>query len=223
MRILIVEDDRVIAENLSLLLEHEHYLVDVVHTVEEAMVEISSGDYDGAIVDWMLPDGSGLMICQQVRRDLISLPILMLTAKSQEEDLALGLDQGADDYLTKPYRAIELLARLKALLRRQSHAYTPTTITIGEVSIDTNLRKVFVGKKEISLSPREYELLAYLFRHQGEAIDRLTLLAHVWGGSIDELSNTVDVHVRYLRQKLGKKSSQIIKTIKGVGYCACEK
>lgn len=222
MRILIVEDDSVIAENLQALLEHNHYLADTVATVEDALIELASGDYDLAIIDWMLPDGTGIDICQDLRQENNPIPIIMLTAKTQTNDIVSGLEHGADEYITKPYRAPELLARIQALLRRKDTQYLSPEIAIGPVTINTKTRTVTVDAHPIDLSLREYELLLFLFRHQDEPIDRLTLLAHVWGGSIDTFSNTVDVHIRYIRKKLGPAAS-IIKTIKGVGYCVCEK
>lgn len=221
MRVLIVEDDLVIAENLEVLLKHNHYIVDKVRTVDEGLAEISTGDYDIAIIDWMLPDGTGIEICKEVRSENNKIPIIMLTAKTQTNDIVQGLEDGADEYITKPYKAPELLARMHALLRRKDANFLYKELTIGNVSINTNLRTVKTLKKQIDLSPKEYELLEYLFRHKGESVDRLTLLAHIWGGSIDTFSNTVDVHIRYLRKKLGK-DADIIKTVKGAGYCACE-
>ncbi len=221
MRILIVEDDPVIAENLEALLTHNHYVTDIVHKVEDAFMEIDSGDYDAVILDWMLPDGSGIEICKQVREDHNNIPILMLTAKTQTDDIVAGLEQGADEYITKPYRAPELLARLQALLRRKDTSFISTQLQVGPVIIDTKLRTVIANDKEIALSPKEFDLLLYLFQHKNEPVDRLTVLAHIWGGSIDTFSNTVDVHIRYIRKKLGNAAT-ILKTIKAKGYCVCE-
>lgn len=222
MRILVIEDDPIIAENLVMLLQHNHLIANSVRTVESALLEIDSGDYDALIIDWNLPDGTGLEICKELRSDNSTIPILMLTARTQMSDVVQGLEEGADEYITKPYRAPELLARLNALLRRKDTKYFSKKLKISNVTIDTNLREVSVDNKVINLSPKEYELLVYLFRYECEPVKRLDLLAHVWGGSIDTFSNTVDVHIRYLRKKLGS-GAKILKTIKGVGYCVCEK
>lgn len=222
MRILVVEDDLVIAENLQTLLRHNHFLTDTVRTADDAMFKISSGDYDAVIMDWMLPDGNGPEICSGLRKEGVKIPILMLTAKSQMHDIVRGLEGGADEFMTKPYRAPELLARLQALLRRRDTEYISNELRVKNVRINTSLREVFVDECIVNLSPREYDLLLYLFRRNGEPVDRLTILTHVWGDTIDTFSNTVDVHIRYLRKKLGS-AADILRTIKGMGYCICER
>lgn len=220
MRILIVEDDEKIAQNIKLLLSSK-YQVDSTDSVDDGIVKILSKDFDLAIVDWMLPDGSGLDILESVRDENISMPILMLTARKNTDDVVQGLEAGADDYLTKPFKSKELLARIATLLRRKETTYQTETVILGILEIDSKQRVITVNNKNVELSPREYDLLEYLLRYKNEPVDRLTLLSHVWGGSIDELSNTVDVHIRYLRKKLGP-AADYIKTVKGIGYSLCE-
>lgn len=222
MRILLVEDDVKIAQNLQTLLQQAHYLVDHVTSVDKALVDLSSGDYDLAIIDWMLPDGEGIEIIQALREEQQHLPILMLTARTQIDDLVEGLEVGADDYLTKPFRTQELLVRISALLRRRKQSFTTPTQKIGILILDTKQRQVLVNQKEVSLSPKEYDLLAYLASSLNEPVERLKLLSHVWGNDVDAMSNTVDVHIRYLRKKLGP-AAKYIQTVKGVGYKLCEK
>lgn len=221
MRVLLAEDDSIIATNLKKLLEQEGFSVDVTPSADTATTMILAGGYELAILDWMLADGSGVDVCKEVRSEECSLPILMLTARSQVTDIVEGLDCGADDYVTKPFRIAELIARVKALARRKHTRVLPQILRCGGISLDTNSRIARVNEMVVELSPREFELLAFLLTHQNEPVERLTLLTHVWGGSIDEFSNTVDVHIRYLRKKLGSEAD-VIKTVKGVGYMACE-
>lgn len=220
MRILVVEDDPVIAKNVSILLSPK-YKVDIAETVEDALIALSSEDFDAAIIDWMLPDGTGIEIIRELRIQELYLPVLMLTARSDVDDIVRALEIGADDYLVKPFRSKELLARVSTLLRRKDTSMHKEVYTLGELTLDIKNRTLFSNDSEIILSPREFDLLEYLYRNLNTPVDRLTLLAHVWGGSIDELSNTVDVHIRYLRKKLGN-SSELIKTVKGVGYKLCD-
>lgn len=223
MRILIVEDDIRLADNIATMLKHDSYAVDVANSVLEAEDKINSPDYDLVILDWKLPDGSGLDICKSMRAEEVFTPILMLTANSQSEDKVEGLDAGADDYLTKPFNHQELLARVRALVRRRSSVVMPI-ITILDLKIDTNLKKVTRGNSEIELSPREYALLEYLATNMDKAISRVDLLSHVWDENANMFSNTVDVHIKYLRDKIDKKHSlKLIKTIKGEGYALCSK
>lgn len=220
MRIIIVEDDEKIAHNIKILLS-EKYQVDISNFVNDGIVRILSNDFDLAIIDWMFPEGSGLDIIKEVREEENKIPILMLTARTQTDDVVKGLGAGADDYLTKPFKNEELLARISSLLRRKETSYQSEIVQFGLLRFNTKQRRVFVNKNEIKLSPREFDLLEYLLRFKNEPVERLTLLSHVWGGSIDELSNTVDVHIRYLRKKLGP-TANYIKTVKGVGYLLCK-
>jgi len=222
MRILIVEDDIKLATNIATLLKHDLYAVDVANNQMEAEDKLASPDYDVVIMDWKLPDGSGLEICKQMRRDKITIPVLMLTSNSQMEDKIEGLDAGADDYLTKPFDHQELLARIRALTRRNIGVSEPE-ICVNDLVINTNLKKVTRANIEIDLSPREYALLEYLATRVGIAVSRIDLLSHVWDENANMFSNTVDVHIKYLRDKIDKNHKiKLIRTIKGQGYALCE-
>lgn len=223
MRILIVEDDIRLADNVATMLKHDSYAVDVAHNSMEAMDKVCSPDYDLIILDWKLPDGTGIEICKQMRADEVFTPVLILTSNSQTEDKVEGLDAGADDYLTKPFNHSELLARVRALIRRKP-IVNQTVITVDDLVIDTNLKKVMRNNIDIDLSPREYALLEYLASNIGNAISRIDLLSHVWDENANMFSNTVDVHIKYLRDKIDKNSNnKLIKTVKGQGYALCRK
>jgi DNA-binding response OmpR family regulator len=223
MRILVVEDDLQIAVNLKKILTAHLYIVDLEKTGEGALFHAETQAYDLIILDWMLPDIEGIEVCKSLRKKTIQTPILMLTAKVQVDNIVDGLESGADDYLTKPFSMDVLLARIKVLIRRvNSNPLTPI-ITMGNLSLDTNKRIVMIGKKQIELAPKEYVLLEYLVMHKCKAIDRMELMEHVWGETIDEFSNTVDVHIRYLRKKIDEPfNTNLIKTVKNKGYMICE-
>lgn len=223
MRILIIEDDKRIASSLKTILEKQRYIVHWESTAENGEFTAKEESYDMIILDWMLPDGEGIELCRKLRKDKINCPILMLTAKSQIEDIVTGLEGGADDYLTKPFSVEVLLARIKVLLRRKDIPLLSPILQIGALTLDTNIRKVMFKNKEVMLAPKEYMLLEYLVMHPCQAIDRMTLLENVWGETIDELSNTVDVHIRYLRKKIDEPfHTNFIKTIKNKGYMICQ-
>lgn len=221
MRILIIEDDQRIAGNISLFFKNKsNFLSQIAPTFEEAEYLLSTENYDGIILDWMLPDGDGLELLKILRSRDITTPILFLTAKSQTEDKVIGLEYGADDYLTKPFALEELLARMKTIIRRKELPSAAPLITAGDLKINTNTRTVYIKEQEINLAPREYDLLEYLALKQGTALSRQDLLDHVWGEEVDPFSNTVDVHIRYLRKKL-KENRNLLKTVKGKGYMLC--
>lgn len=222
MRILIIEDDTKIADNISEYLKVKaNFSTQISNTFEEAEFLLSTEDYDCLILDWMLTDGDGLELLKIARNKEITTPIIMLTAKSQIEDKVTGLEYGADDYLTKPFALAELLARIKTLIRRKSLASANPVIKIGDLRIDTNTREVRFKQEIIELAPREYELLEYMAIQKNVTLSRQDLLEHVWGEEVDPFSNTVDVHIRYLRKKL-EKGNILIKTIKGKGYLLCD-
>lgn len=223
MRILIIEDDERIAKNLRLMLRRSSYAADVAHTGSEGIGKAVAEAYDLVILDWMLPDIEGPEVISQLRREKIGAPILMLTARSELDDTVAGLDAGADDYLPKPFSFDVLLARVRALLRRTSASVAEPIMTIGDVVIDTNANAVRRGNRDILLAPKEFALLRYLAVHKNRAIDRMTILSHVWDENADLFSNTVDVHIRYLRKKIERVSSkQLIRTVKGKGYMLCD-
>ena len=218
MRILVIEDEAEIAENLAKSLESQGYAVDVSANVAEGTEKILGGEYDMLIADRRLPDGDGLMVVDQARVAGLSIPVLILTAKSQKSDVVTGLDSGADDYLAKPFEMTELLARVRALMRRRKRKVRRPILVIGRLTIDTNSHEVSSGGKRINLSPKEYAVLEYLAEHPNMAVERLELMTHVWDEEVDLFSNTVDVHVRYLRRKLGQR---VIQTVRGKGYMLC--
>lgn len=223
MHILIIEDDSVISRNLKKILENEKFQVTTAANAQDGLYQAVEESYDVIILDRMLPDEDGDAVCRKIREKNITTPILMLTARSQLEDKVEGLVSGADDYLTKPFAKEELIARIKALIRRKSGPSLSPVIKIGNLSINTNSAQVDRNGKVIKLAPKEYALLEYLALNKCKIIDRMTLLHHVWGEDIDSFSNTVDVHVRYLRRKIDSKSEKkLIKTVKNKGYMLCE-
>ena len=222
MHILLLEDDKVVAANICKMFDQQKWAYSKVGLVSQALELMEADSYDVAVLDWMLPDGDGLEILAK-RADLqLSLPIIMLTAKAQLEDKLAGLAAGADDYLPKPFAQAELIARIKALARRSGQIESET-IRIADLILNLNTRTVTRSGQLINLAPREYMLLEYLAIHQGEVLDRLTLLHHVWGESVSEFSNTVDVHIRYLRKKIDEPFLKpLIQTIKQKGYVLCD-
>lgn len=223
MHILLIEDDIRIATNIMKMLAIAGFTATIARTAHDALLHAETESYDVIILDWMLPDIEGIAVCRMLREQQNMTPIIMLTAKSQLEDKVEGLLTGADDYLTKPFEMEELLARVKALIRRKSGKTLSPVIRVADLTVNANTHEVTRGGTIISLAPREYSLLEYLLLHIGEAIDRLALLHHVWGENTDPFSNTVDVHVRYLRKKIDDPfSKKLIKTVKGKGYMVCD-
>ncbi|MFZ2152758.1 MAG: response regulator transcription factor [Microgenomates group bacterium] len=221
MRILFVEDDTTLLENFATILRRFSYAVDTAKNVMEANDKLISPDYDLILLDWKLPDGSGMDLCREIRKENKEVKIIMLTANSQIEDKIEGLDAGADDYITKPFDSEELLARIRSALRRSGVANSPI-IKIDNLEINTAIRTVKRAGREIVLSTKEYALLEYLAVRVNESVSRIDLLAHVWDENANIFSNTVDVHIRYLRNKIDKGSkNKLIKTIKGKGYAIC--
>ena len=215
MHILVVEDQRDFAENIRKYLETESYSVDLAFDGESGLRQALLEDYALVVLDLNLPRMDGLEVCRELRKAGRSMPILMLTARVGHENAVAGLDSGADDYLTKPFDLEELLARMRALLRRGGESRSPL-IVVGDVAIDTNTHEVRRDGKLVALAPREYALLEFLALNRGVARTRLEIIELVWG-EYDELmfSQTVDVHVAYLRRKLGR---DIIRTVPGKGY-----
>ncbi len=218
MKILLVEDDFAIAQNLCLLLTKAGYVVNTSETVEDSVTEIQTSDYDLLICDRRLSDGDGIEVVKSARVNGQTIPILMLTAKTAKGDVVEGLNEGADDYLPKPFDSEVLLARVRALMRRRSGQALSPVVQIGEVSVDANTHIVKRKNNIVELSPKEYGLLEYLIANKDRIVERVEILTHVWDDEVDLFSNTVDVHVRYLRAKLG---SQIVSTIRGKGYRLC--
>jgi DNA-binding response OmpR family regulator len=220
MRILVVEDEHKIANAIKRGLEQEQYAVDVVYDGKEALGFALTEPYDVMILDRMLPNIlDGLEICQKVREKGIHTPILMLTAKDQLQDRVSGLNTGADDYLVKPFAFEELLARVRALLRRPKEALE-SILTVEGLTLDTINYSVKRNGKNITLSSKEFSLLEYLMRNVGRILTKESIISHVWDYDADVLPNTVEVYIGYLRTKIDKpfKTPALIHTVRGFGY-----
>lgn len=225
MRILVVEDEHKIAQSIKKGLEQESYAVDISFDGKSGFDLSITEDYDLIILDVMLPEMTGTEIAQKLRQEKVHTPILMLTAKGQLEDKIEGLDSGADDYLTKPFAFEELLARIRALLRRP-HQVNDTKLEVEDLSLDTKTFEVKRSGKTINLSSKEFALLDYLMRHPNQILTKDQIISHVWDYDADVLPNTVEVYIGYLRGKIDKpfKDKQpLIHTIRGFGYRLGEK
>lgn len=217
MRILVVEDNQKLAGYIKRALEQKSYAVDSVHDGEFGEKQALFEEYDLIILDIMLPKKDGFAVCRSLRDQNISSPIIMLTAKGELNDKVEGLDAGADDYLVKPFELKELLARVRALLRRPKQK-TEEVIKAQDVSIDNVKYTVQKDNKNIDLTLKEYAVLEYLIKNKNKTVTRDQILDHCWDFSFDSFSNIVDVYVKQLRKKLHDKDEQYIKTIRGVGY-----
>lgn len=219
MRILLVDDEPDLREQLGSLLTRQKYIVDTAADGEEALDRIFNQPFDLIILDIMLPKKDGLAVLREIRRGKIVTPILMLTAKSGIDDKIKGLDQGADDYLAKPFSAAELLARVRALLRRASEHATPV-LEIKGVQLNTITREVTIGSGAVQLTPKEFAILEFLLYNRNRAVSRFSLAEHVWGDDFDPftMSNYIDVHVKNLRHKIGDAEGSVVRTLRGIGY-----
>ena len=220
MRILVVEDEHRIANSIKKGLEQERYAVDIAYTGDDGYDLASTEDYDLIVLDLMLPEMNGIEICKELRKNKIHIPILMLTAKGQTEDKVEGLDAGADDYMTKPFSFDELLARIRALTRRQGTVLN-STLSVEDLSLDTKQYLVKRGNKIIKLSSREFSLLEYLISHKKIIVTKDQIIAHVWDYDADILPNTIEVYIKNLRNKIDKpfiNKKPLIQTIRGFGY-----
>ncbi len=219
MRILVVEDEKKMASFIERGLREEGYAVDIASDGEIGWEYVMTNEYDLIILDWMLPKMSGLALCQKIRQAGQRTPVLILTARDEVEDKIKGLDEGADDYLTKPFSFEELLARIRALLRRPRELQEEAMLKSGNLSVDLLGRKVWVASEEISLSQKEFALLEYLIRRKGEVVSRSQIAEHVWDLHFDPMSNTIDVYINFLRKKVDQGSPKSrIETVRGVGY-----
>ncbi len=214
MRVLVVEDEPRLLRNLAKALREEGYAVDTAETGDDGLFKAETYDYDTIVLDVMLPGMDGWAVLDRVREKKRT-PVLMLTARDAPADRVRGLDTGADDYLIKPFDLAELLARLRALIRRSAGQVRPT-LSAGDVLIDTRARSVTRAGQPVILTAREYAILEYLVLHRGEVITRTELYEHLFDESDDTLSNLLDVHVFSLRKKLGR---DLIATRRGQGYC----
>jgi heavy metal response regulator len=218
MRVLIVEDEQSIARFVRQGLEESGYAVDAATDGESGLSYAMSADYDVLILDIMLPRMDGLELLRELRRQGDKTPALMLTARDTVDDRVKGLDAGADDYLVKPFAFPELLARIRALLRRPP-LQSGTVLRIGDLQMDTSTREVWRGDRSIELTPREYAVLEYLMRHPQQVLTRTQIGEHVWNFDFYHESNVIDVYIGYLRRKIEKEDEvPLIHTVRGVGY-----
>jgi heavy metal response regulator len=218
MRILVVEDERKVASFIERGLEAAHYSVDVEHYGDAALKRLLEHQYDIVILDVMLPKLDGLSLIKEIRQRGINVPVLLLTARVTVADKVSGLDLGADDYLTKPFAFEELLARVRALLRRGS-ANAPAMLTIADLKVDPATREVIRGNKKIDLTAKEYALLEFLLRRRDQVLSRAVIAQHVWGVNYDTFTNVIDVYVNYLRKKIDSGfEPKLIHSVRGVGY-----
>jgi len=217
MRLLLVEDEKNVASFIKRGLEEESYTVDVAKDGPAGFSMAISNVYTLAIIDIMLPGFNGIELCKRLREKGIKLPILLLTAIDSVESKVEGLESGADDYLTKPFAFSELLARVKALLRRSSD--TAGELSIDDLRVDLMARRIFRGNKEITLTPKEFSLLEYFLRNKGTVLSRTEIIENVWGYSFDPTTNIVDVHIKFLREKVDAGfHNKLIHTVRGAGY-----
>lgn len=218
MRVLLVEDDPRIARFVSQGLREQSYAVDVTADGEDALYKAAINDYDAVILDVMIPGRNGFEVCKELRAAGSNVPVIMLTARDAVEDRIMGLDTGADDYLIKPFEVAELLARLRALLRR-GHVVQPATMTIADLLIDTRAHRVSRGNRRIELTAKEYALLEYLAHQRGCVLGRAEIAEHVWDENFDPLSNLIDVNINRLRRKIDDGfTTPLIHTRRGEGY-----
>jgi two-component system copper resistance phosphate regulon response regulator CusR len=219
MRILLVEDESDAAAVLARGLRERAYAVDIATDGVQALDLAATNDYDLIVLDLLLPHIDGLDVCRRLRRDGLTTPILMLTARGEPDQRVQGLDAGADDYLPKPYHFPELLARARALLRR-GPALASVVLTVEDLAIDTRAQRVQRGERQIQLTSKEYALLEYLARRQGEVVGRAAIAEHVWDDSFDPMSNLIEVYIQRLRRKIDDgESLKLIQTRRGAGYC----
>lgn len=218
MRVLIVDDERPLAETIRRGLTDEGFVVEVAHNGQDALWAATEKRFDAIVLDIMLPRGNGYQVLTELRRREIWTPVLMLTAKDGDYDQTDAFDLGADDYLTKPFSFIVLVARLRALIRRGAPE-RPVVLTCGDLTLDPVRRRVEREGKEISLTPREYGLLEFLMRHKGDVVTKGEILEGVWDPAFDGDPNVVEVYVRYLRRKIDAPfGRRAIETVRGMGY-----
>jgi two-component system copper resistance phosphate regulon response regulator CusR len=219
MRVLLVEDERTTALYLAKGLREHAYAVDVVHDGIVASEKLANADYDLVVLDVMLPGQNGLDVCRRLRANGQHVPVLMLTARDGVDARIAGLDTGADDYLTKPFDFRELLARVRALIRRRSQPIAPDRIVVGPLTLNVGTRELLIGAQPVTLTAREFALLEYLSRRCGDVVSRRDLAQHVWDDSYDPQSNVIDVYVQRLRRKIDPPGQpSLIRARRGEGY-----
>ena len=218
MRILLAEDEQKVASFIERGLEAEHYAIDVVYDGEAALARATDGDYDLVILDVMLPKRDGLSVLKELRARKLTLPVLLLTARDTVADKVAGLDSGADDYLTKPFAFEELVARVRALLRRGAPAAS-AILQLADLSLNPTTREVTRAGRRIDLTAKEYALLEFFLRRAGQVVSRAVIAHHVWGVDFDTFTNVIDVYVNYLRKKIDADFvPKLLHTVRGVGY-----
>ncbi len=218
MKVLLVEDDARVASFIRRGLKEETYTVDVASDGEQGLFMAQTGEYDLLILDVMLPKKGGLDVLRSLRAGGAGVPVLLLTAKDEQQDKVAGLDAGADDYLTKPFGFEELLARIRALLRRRGNL-VPTVLKAADLEMDTLRHRVTRAGREIVLTNREYALLEYFLRNVNQVVTRTMLAEHVWEQNFDPMTNVIDVHVARLRRKIDEEFPlKLLQTIRGKGY-----
>lgn len=218
MRLLVVEDEKKVAAFIKKGLEEEGYAVDVAHDGKLGLAMALDGVHDVVILDMNLPGMDGINVLQNLRRQKVTTPVLLLTVRATIEDKVIGLDSGADDYLTKPFAFQEFLARVRALIRRRAET-EPALLQVADLRLDPAQRIVFRGDKKIDLTPKEFSLLDYLMRNPGRVLTRTMITEHVWDYDFDTATNVIDVYVKYLRNKIDVDREQsLIQTVRGVGY-----
>jgi heavy metal response regulator len=218
VRILVIEDENKIASFIKRGLKEEGYSVDIARDGEEGHFLAATQEYDLIILDLMLPKIDGLSLCRKLREEKSSVPVLILTARDSVKDKVIGLNSGANDYLTKPFAFEELLARCRALLRK-ADGRPPTKLQVADLTLDLLSHRVTRGDKEIALTPKEYALLEYLMRNEGIVVTRTMISEHVWDIHFDTFSNVIDVYISYLRSKIDAGHEKpLIHTLRGRGY-----
>jgi two-component system copper resistance phosphate regulon response regulator CusR len=217
MRVLVVEDEKRIADFLSRGLQSAGYTVDVANTGTQAVDLVHTNEFDLVVLDLGLPDMDGLQVLQKIKNRKTIPPVLILSARDSVDDRVRGLEQGADDYLVKPFAFVELLARARVLLRRG--APTPEKLQVGDLTLDCIRRKVTRNAESIELAPKEFSILEYMMRNRGRPLSRTMIVEHVWDMDYDGLTNIVDVYIRHLRSKIDDKyPTKMIHTVRGIGY-----
>ncbi|MBI1818480.1 MAG: response regulator transcription factor [Deltaproteobacteria bacterium] len=218
MRILVVEDEKKVASFIQRALTAEHYRVDAEGDGEAGLARALAGDYDLVILDIMLPKRDGLAVLRELRARGSTIPVMLLTARAALSDKVSGLDLGADDYLAKPFAIDELLARVRAILRRGAPA-APPILSVADLSLDPATRRVTRADRLIELTAKEYALLEFFLRNRGRVLSRSLIAEHVWGVSFDTFTNVIDVYVNYLRRKIDADfTPKLLHTVRGAGY-----
>lgn len=218
MKLLLIEDDLILANNLAKILHQAGFVIEAAQTQETGLIKLDVNDYDCLVLDISLPDGNGFDLLASLRQMKNKIPVIIMTARGQVEDRVKGLDLGADDYLAKPVDSHELIARIRAIIRRHANSALPV-ISVGDLILKPASHLAKIKDRELNLTAKEFSVLEYLALHHGQIITRSMLMEHVWGSDFDIFSNVIDVYIKNLRQKITKHTqSQLITTIRGKGY-----